>query len=171
MCYDTPEMPPSLVEVEVIRALTSRIRTLPMQQGSTPIRALIVLNAGAAAVSGRASFAAAFPVRAEIGAQPVTVRDAAGRIVPSRLCESRLSSADGLPPDRLLWTLTLEFAVTDLPARRWRTYAATFGEAAASRSDDSAFWAALEATGLPVGETDCHGGDLSLEGSLDIIGA
>jgi hypothetical protein len=157
----------------IIDELLGRLNTAALVQGDpAATRALVVVNSTDAAIDVTvARFHAAFPVRAAIGAQPVTVRDERGNVVPSRLVESALTVRTDLPPDRRLWTLTLEFVGTGIPARGWRTYAATFGASPESRDRDEAFWSALPCAGLVVYETDCHAGDLATAGSFDATGS
>jgi len=123
--------------------------------------ALVVLNTSdVPAPAGRVTFRAAFPVRAEVGSRPVTVRDEAGAVVPSRIMAQSVTPDPALPPGRVLWSLTLEFAVDALPAHTGRAYAAVYADSPASRAGDVTFWEALPSLSLNVVETDCHSGDL-----------
>ena len=143
-------------------ALLPRLHTLPLAPTHPTPTPLLAPT--------RLRFHAAFPVRATLGAQPVTLRDEHGTIIPSRLIESTLTAHPDLPSDRRLWTLTLEFVASDIPAQGWRTYAATFAASPESHSDDTAFWSALPKADLAVSETDCHPGDLPLTGAFDATG-
>ena len=112
-----------------------------------------------------------YPRRAAVGPQPVTVRDEAGRAVPSRLGGERLDEDTVLPPGKLWWTFDIEFLVSDIPALGWRSYAATYGRPPDSAGVDEATWKAAAQRGpgggpLPAYETDCHPGDLPATGSL-----
>jgi hypothetical protein len=115
------------VDPDAVRALLSRLNTaVLLQQGAQDTVALVVVNPGDAPVErGLAVFHARFPVRAEIGAQPVTVRDAAGQVVPSCIADQSQDEDDALPPGRVWWSLELWFLADDLPAQGWRAYAAT----------------------------------------------
>ena len=150
--------------------LLPRIHTLRLAPTNpTATRALVILSPSPTPYHAptRLRFHAAFPVRAALGAQPVTVCDEQGAVIPSRLTESSLTSHPDIPADRCLWSLTLEFVASNIPARGWRTYAAAFGASPESRSDDTAFWSTLPEADLPVFETDCHPGDLPLIGTFD----
>jgi hypothetical protein len=108
---------------------------------------------------------ATFPIRSAIGPQSVTVWNTLGEVVPSRITVSETHADTTLPPDRVWWTLELEFVVEAIPAHGWTTVGATFGDSAGSRSDDPSFWEGLPLLSLSVVETDCHPGDLPLTGS------
>jgi hypothetical protein len=148
-----------------IRTLAERVETLPLQRGGQLTRALVVVNETPEERTGRARFAATFPIRASVGAQPVTLWDTTGDIVPSRVTVSILREDASLPTGRVWWEMALEFAVT-VPARGWTTIGATFGEAEDSRADDAAFWETLPLLDCAVVETECHPGDLPLTGTF-----
>jgi hypothetical protein len=153
---------------EEIAALLPRLNTAPLQQGHGTTRALVVFNAECAPYSGPVRFRATFPIRTDFGPRPVIVRDATGGIVPSHLTHSETAPRPGLPPDKVLWTMELEF-IAVAPARGWRTYAATFGYSPLSRADDAAFWQSRDAavtSTLRVVETECHPGPLPATSSL-----
>ena len=146
--------------------LLARINTLPLRRESTLTRALVVRNPANAPATGRVRFQAAFPIRAAVGPQPVTVWDATRKVLPCRLTVSETCPDTALPPDRIWWKMELEFFVEDAPANGWLTVGAAFGESSASQSDDAAFWETLPLLPLSVVETDCHSGDLPLVGTM-----
>jgi hypothetical protein len=154
------------VDPDVVRDLLVRLNTAALlQHGGPETVALVVVNGDDAPVErGLAVFHARFPVRTEIGAQPVTVRDAAGQVVPSRIADQSLDEDEALPPGRVWWSLELWFLADDLPAQGWRAYAATYGAAPNARADAERVRqrAAAFPTRLAVYETDCHPGDLPL---------
>jgi hypothetical protein len=155
--------------IETIARLLPRLNTAPLRQGDLPTRALVVVNPGPDVASGLATFRAAFPVRAAVGAQPVVLRDAAGILVPSRLAKSRLEESPDLPAGRLLWTLSLEFRADSVPANGWRAYSAAYSKEPAALSPPAQNWQSALPLDLPVYETDTHVGDLPLIGSFDIM--
>jgi hypothetical protein len=153
---------------EEVAALLPRLNTAPLLQGSTPTRALVVLNPECTPYRGPVRFRATFPIRAAFGPRPIIVRDVSGAVVPSHLTESRITPRPELLSDKIQWTMELEF-VAIAPAQGWRTYTATFGYSPLSRADDVAFWehqAALCLPALRVVETECHPGDLPTTYSL-----
>lgn len=129
-------------------------------------RALILLNEEAP-FSGVVAFHAAYPVRVPPGPQPVTVRDAAGRVLPSRVVKGTLTDAPGLPPDKRLWAFELQVLVADVPARTGVAFAATYGADGASEAPEAVWETALD-TAPPrmLYETDIHAGDIALPFSL-----
>ena len=142
-----------------IAALLARVHTAPLQRPDAPTVALVVFNFGNTPVSPcRVRFAAAFPASA---AKPVTVRDASGEVIPSRLVESVMdANVPNLPPGKVLWSLVLEFETgEELPARTGRAYAASYEPNPLELSDmpDTALCS------LPVYETTCHAGELRLQ--------
>jgi hypothetical protein len=157
---------------EEIAAYLPRINTASLEQRDTSTRILVVWNPETVPYSGPVRFHAAFPIRAAFGRRPVTVRDAHGAVVPSRFTVSEITPRAELPADKVLWTLELEFLAV-VPARGWRSYAATYGYSALSRSDDPDFWerrtpSPLDSS-LPriqVVETLSHSGDLPVTFSL-----
>jgi hypothetical protein len=157
---------------EEIAAYLPRIDTASVQQQDTSTRILVVWNPETVPYSGPVRFRAAFPVRAAFGRRPVTVRDVHGMVVPSHLTVSELTPRADLPEDKVLWTLELEFLAV-VPARGWRSYAATYGYSAQSRSDDTDFWEKQAAVSpiassprMQVVETVGHSGDLPATFSL-----
>jgi hypothetical protein len=150
-----------------INDLPARINTLPLLHSDTPTRALVVWNQGETPVdvAVRVCYRVTFPIRAALGPQPVTVWNASGDVVPSRVTVSETRADASLPPDRIWWTLELEFVVDAVPPQGWTTVGATFGHSPASRSDDASFWETFPLLSLTVVETDCHPGDLPLTGS------
>jgi hypothetical protein len=102
---------------------------------------LIVVNSGERDVlEGVAEFSARFfrarerrrPTGHGLGRELAASCRRASRTRPSRLTPT-------LPPDRLWWTLRLQFVVADVPARGARAYAAAYGEHPASNGPAS-FW-------------------------------
>jgi len=157
-----PDPPPP----DTIADLLRRVDTSGLQQGDAPTVALIVVNRGERDVpEAVADFHARFPVRAPVGAQPVTIWDADGNVVPSRLASQTLTADPALPPDRLWWTLHLQFVARAVPARGWRAYAATYGRH--PDSDAPACWEKRAA--LAVYETDIHEGDLPVAGTVAAV--
>jgi hypothetical protein len=157
---------------EEIAAYLPRIDTASVQQRDSSTRILVVWNPEIVPYSGPVRFRAAFPVRVAFGRRPVTVRDVHGTVVPSHFTVSELTSRADLPEDKVLWTLELEFLAV-VPARGWRSYAATYGYSAQSRSDDPDFWDRQTASSLvsscpqvQVVETLSHSGDLPATFSL-----
>jgi hypothetical protein len=155
---------------EEVAALLPRLNTTPLQQGSLPTRALVVVNPEPTPYSGPVRFRATFPIRTAVGPRPITVRDASGTVVPSRLIASLLTPRENLPPDKVLWTMELEF-VAVVPARGWRSYSSTFGYTPLSRAGDADYWqqqtvAVLSSPPPRVVETECHPGDLPATYSL-----
>lgn len=142
---------------EARRALIERIDTRKFQRGETPTVALIVFNPSEESAGGVAAFCAAFRIRAEVGPQPVTVRDEEGWVVPSRIVEETVGEV--WPDGRRHWTLEMHFLTSEIPARGWRAYGVSYGYAKESEAgfgtDDSA-----PLPFLSVEETDCHPGDL-----------
>ncbi len=137
-------------------ALLERVHTEPLRRAGVPTVALVVVNAGESdAPPCRVRFSAAFVVR-EIA--PVTVRDDAGNIVPSRIVDEARTPH----PNGVLWSLMLEFAVGGVPARSAKTFAAGYeasnclplSETIPFRDD------------LMVYETGLHTGDLPLAFAL-----
>jgi len=157
---------------EEIAAYLPRINTSSVHQRDTSTRILVVWNPETAPYSGPVRFRAAFPVRVAFGRRPVTVRDAHGAVVPSHFTVSEITPRADLPEDKVLWTLELEFLAV-VPARGWRSYAATYGYSALSRSDDPDFWERQTTSPLvssplqvQVVETLSHSGDLPATFSL-----
>lgn len=154
-----------------LRDLAERIDTasLPCAEGQTV--ALIVFNSSNSPVSsGVASFHASFAVRAEVGAQPVLMRDEKGQVVPSVIAQETLGKLrdDG----RRLWTLELRFLVADVPASGWRAYAASYAVPLSLSERDAARLKGTPVGGLLVVETRLHPGDLPTTGVLfDIMDA
>jgi len=111
-------------------------------------------------------YTARFPVRREVGPQPVLVRDPAGAVVPCRIVHERLEEDPDVAP-RVWWAFDLLLVLRDVPARGWRTYAATYGPAPVL-PDEAELWRAAIASDvrLPVAETGCHPGDLPATHSL-----
>ena len=144
------------------QALAARMDTAALRQGDTPTKALVVFNTGSAPASAVAVFRARFPVRAEVGPQPVAVRDEAGRTVPSRIVNETLTG-DAAHPGKRIWEFDLLFRADDVPARGWRAYAATYG-----RASDAPEWEepAASSPTLRALETDCHPGDVPGTGSV-----
>jgi hypothetical protein len=161
-------MAPSLLSELLARIDTDRLR-----QGNTPTVALVVMNHDETRSAGLARFHASFPVRAEVGARPVTIKCHEGDVIPSRLTESVIEERPELPPGRVQWTLILEFLVEGVPPHGWRAYGASFGASPLSHSDRSELWGewdnGTEHAVLAVYETDCHAGDLPLCGTYDIM--
>ncbi len=157
-----PELSP-----DALADLLRRVDTSGLHQGDTPTVALIVVNTGERDVpEGVAEFSARFSVRASVGAQAVTVRDANGNVVPSRIAFQSLTPDPALPPDRVWWTLRLQFVVANVFARGWRSYGAAYGRHLDSDAP-AAFWdraAAPDASALDVYETNVHTGDLPAAG-------
>lgn len=148
------------------RDLAERIDTLPLQgNDNVPVRALVVVNLGER-VSGRVRFAAAFPIRREMGSQPVAVRDYEGNIVPSRLTIDVITESENLPAGRVLWTMELEFVLEAIHAKSWMTFSAVFVSSPESRSKEASLFEQLPLLPLIVMETECHAGDLPLIGAL-----
>jgi hypothetical protein len=146
------------------RRLLDRLDTTGLQRfDGTPTKALVVFNPRADNVTfGVAVFHARFPVRTETGARPITVRDDQGRVIPSRVVDETLSAADTPGGgNRVIWSFDLQLLVCDIPARGFRTFAASYGYDRASEAEPEA-WERAQAGGpfLEVGETDCHAGDL-----------
>lgn len=137
--------------------LLAHIDTRPLRRPDRPTKALVVFNPGAEPVRGIAVFSARFPVRAAVGPQPVTVRDAAGAVIPSRRSNETLTPHDD--SSRVWWTFDLELWAEAIPARGWRAYAATY-ERAPETPDPPVPWDTAPRPALTVAETDIHGGDL-----------
>lgn len=146
---------------DAVRALLARIDTAPLRRRTEENTvALVVLNPGNVPATGRVRFSAAYPVRpgSPSATAGVVVRDEAGAIVPSLLASDELrEGASGLPPGKVLRSLVLEFAATDVPARGGRAYAAVYGEGPSPALGDLASLPLLD---LSVHETDCHDGEL-----------
>lgn len=150
-----------------VRDLLDRLNTAPLQQGDAPTRALVALNPSDAAITTALGvFPARFPVRREVGAQPVTVWDTQGNVLPCRVANERLKEDPAIAP-RIWWTFDLLVVLRDIPAQGWRAVAATYGQPP-PLPEEAAIWQAAEASGerLPLEETDCHAGDLPATGSL-----
>jgi len=153
-------------------ALLARLDTSGLQQGDAPTRALVVFNTNPDTFPiALGVYPARFPIRREVGPQPVLVRDAAGEIVPCRLVNERLEEDADIAP-KLWWAFDLLLVLRDVPALGWRAYAATYGQATPV-PDEEALWRAALASvlRLPVAETGCHAGDLPATGSLDNLAA
>lgn len=142
--------------------LLRRLDTSKLERDNALVRALVVINPGMeAVVQSRTLYKADFPIRRSVGAQPVTVFDETGSVIPSRLIRSELVEDRDLPEDRVRWVLELEIVVTVL-GRHARTYGAMFGASSQSRSEEGAYWDRLPTVPLPVWETECRRGDLPL---------
>ena len=131
--------------------LQERLGPLHERLGN-PQAVVLAVTGGTEQVTGRARFVARFPVRREVGVQPVTVYDETGVVIPSRLVESVLVEDTALPPNRIWWSVVLEFAVTNLGVQETRPYLALYAVSPASRSGDTAFWESLPILSAPVTE-------------------
>ena len=160
--------PRSAPDPAVVADLLRRLNTAALAVNDPKAtRALVVVNVSDTELdTAIVRFEAAFPVRAAVGAQPVVVFDHQGGVVPSRLTRSTLTESTDLPPDRRLWSLSLEFIAESVPARGWRVYAARFG-ASPESNRDSAVWEMTARYTGSVLETDCHPGDLPLIGRFN----
>lgn len=129
-----------------LRALAERINTGADNPETS--RALVVFNQTASPLSGVAVFDASMSWPVGVPLPPVVVTDFDGRPIIAEL----VNFADG--PDaagragRRQLTFTLRFAVSDVPARGWKTYFAAYAPLPAPTP------------GLTVLETDHHDGDL-----------
>lgn len=123
-------------------------------------RALVVFNLTDLPVSGVAVFRAAMSWFLDLPLPPVTVMDE-GRAVPAAIHEMTEGPDIKGRADRRQLTFSLCFAVSDVPAKGWRTYIAAYMDAPASTLGDF-----VETPGLTVVETTRHGGDLPPVGSF-----
>lgn len=117
-------------------------------------RALVVFNLTDLPVSGVAVFRAAMSWPRDLPLPPVAVMDE-GRAVPAAIHEMTEGPDIKGRADRCKLSFSLCFAVTDVPAKGWRTYIAAYTDAPASPLENS-----VETSGLSVVETTRHGGDL-----------
>lgn len=112
-------------------------------------------------MTGVAVYHAAFSIRVAAGTQPVTVREGAGDVIPSRVVNEMVRPHETLPA-RLWWEFDLVLFVRDIPPSGWSAYAATYECSAEASFPD----APPPHDALAVAETDCHEGDLPATFSL-----
>jgi hypothetical protein len=145
-----------------------RLNTAPLQQGTTPTRVLVVLNASPLPFTGVAVFHASFPIRAEQGTPPVTVwSPSADHALPARRVNETLGATD--ENVKRLWTFDLQFLVRDLPPNTGIGFPATFGASPESEATPEVWEEALRQQPLIAYETDCHSGDINLPFTLPLI--
>jgi hypothetical protein len=142
------------------RAVADRVDTAALcSRSDVPARALVVFNpAPTPTRNGVAVFRAAFPVRESVGARPVTVRNDRGFRAATRRENETLEPMPGAP-GRLLWSFDLVFAVHEVPALGWRSFAARY-EDDTPPPDFGTLDVVAPASRLSSAETECHGGDL-----------
>ncbi len=123
-------------------------------------RALVVFNQTDQPASGIAVFRAAMSWPRDLLLPPVVVTDE-GRIVPAAV--RNMTEAPDIKgrAARCQLTFSLCFAVSDVPAKGWRTYIAAYTDAPAATLGDF-----METSGLVVVETTRHGGDLAPVGNF-----
>ncbi len=124
-------------------------------------RALVVFNSISQPLSGIAVFRASMSWPRDVPLLLVSVSDADGTIVPSAVREMQAGPDAKGRADRVQLSFSLCFAVSDVPAKGWRTYIASYTDSAALALEDF-----VEAPGLSVVETTRHGGDLPGQGSF-----
>lgn len=127
-----------------------RCDTSALARPGRPTRALLVANESDAPFDGIAVLRADFRTRALL---PVTVADARGVPVPSRIVDEAVGpvEADG----KRRWSFALEFAAR-LPARTADAWAAWWGE------DGPALTGGADLPRLPAVERECVPGAIAL---------
>ena len=131
----------------------SRINTEPLRRAGVATVVLVVVNETKAdAPPCRVRFRAAFAVREPM---PVTVRDAGGNVVASRIAEQSVTPRS----PGAWWDMTLEFALPDgIAARSAQAFAASYEQG----GDPRAVFDLPLRSDLPVYETGLHAGDLPM---------
>lgn len=124
-------------------------------------RALVVFNSTTQTLSGTAAFRASMAWPRGVPLPPVSVTDAAGSMVPSAIRDLREGPDAKGRADRVQFSFSLCFAVSDVPANGWRTYLASYADAPTLALEDF-----MEMPGLVVVETTRHGGELPPIGSF-----
>ena len=124
-------------------------------------RALVVFNSAPQSLSGVTVFRASMAWPRGMPLPPVSVTDSDGNTVPSALREMQKGLDAKGRADRVQLSFSLGFVVSDVPANGWRTYIASYADAATSLLEDF-----VETPGLTVVETTRHSGDLPMQGSF-----
>jgi hypothetical protein len=124
-------------------------------------RALIVFNQSAVPLGGVAVFRASMSLLRDTPLPPVAVTDSTGETVPAAVTNFTEGPDAKGRSDRRQLTFSLCFAVFDVPAHGWRTYLASYAEAASPPLLDF-----VETLGLTVVETTRHDGDLPPRGNF-----
>ena len=146
--------------------LTSTFQTLAERihtgtENPETSRALVVFNSTSQPLSGVAVFRASMSWPRDVPLPPVAVTNSEGVPVPSRLHEMTQGTDAKGRADRVQLSFALCFAVSDVPANGYRTYIASYADAATLALEDF-----IETPGLSVVETTRHGGDLAMQGSF-----
>ncbi len=144
---------------EHLQALADRIDTgSENPEGS---RALVIFNLTETPQSGTAVFRASMSWPLNLPLPPVAVAALEGGLVAAVIRELSEAPDRKGRADRVLLSFALHLAATDIPANGWRTYIASYAEAASPLLENAA-----ENADLIVIETTRHGGELPPRGNF-----